>query len=64
MGRLPIAVILVIGRLLMDWVPVNWGVLKNPLNYFIVGTTLLVAAIAFDVVARYVTSNSSSNQGT
>lgn len=46
----------------MDWVPINFGLLKQPLNYFIVGTTLLVAAIAFDVVARYVTSNTS--QGT
>lgn len=46
-----------------EWVPINWGLLKQPLNYFIVGTTLLVAAIAFDVVARYVTSNN-PQQGT
>lgn len=29
----------------MDWVPLNFGLLKQPLNYFIVGTVLLVAGI-------------------
>ena len=29
----------------MDWVPLNWALLKQPLNYFIVGTVLLVTGI-------------------
>ena len=35
----------------MDWLPINWGLMKNPLNWVIVGLVVLVAAFAAYQVA-------------
>lgn len=39
----------------MDWtdkIPINWGLIKNPLNWIIVLLMVLIAGVAFDTVAR------------
>lgn len=37
--------------------PVNWGILKNPLNWIIVVLMVLIAGIAFSVVSRVVSTD-------
>jgi len=34
----------------MDWVPINWGLVKNPLNWVIILLMILIAALALHVV--------------
>lgn len=35
-----------------EWVPINWGVIKNPLNWIIVTLMVLIAAMAWDILTR------------
>lgn len=34
----------------MDWVPVNWGLLKNPINWVIVILMITIAAFGLSVL--------------
>lgn len=34
-----------------EWVPLNWGIMKNPLNWIIVLLMVLIAAFAVDILA-------------
>lgn len=37
---------------ILSKLPINWGLIKNPLNWVIIVLMLLIAGIAFDVIAR------------
>ncbi len=39
-----------------DKLPINWGIIKNPLNWIIVVLMVLIASIGFKVVARAFTT--------
>lgn len=39
----------------MDWadrIPINWGLIRNPANWAIVLLMVLIAAFAWDILAR------------
>ncbi len=36
-----------------EWVPLNWGLMKNPFNWIIILLMVLIAAFAFGLGADY-----------
>lgn len=40
----------------MDWLPINWKLLGNPVNYFVILFAALFWFMLFDVVGRHYAS--------
>lgn len=36
----------------MDWVPINWRIIENPLNWFKVLLMAFIAFVAFNLVMK------------
>lgn len=45
-----------------DFVPINWALARNPFNWVIVLLMVVIAAIAFNVVADYHASLKSTGE--
>lgn len=45
----------------MDYVPINWGLIKNPLNWIIILLMVLVGGFAAQQVVRLIQKESVSN---
>lgn len=45
----------------MEWVPINWGLIRNPLNWLVIILMILIAGIGFDVLARALSSDPHNN---
>lgn len=37
----------------MSWLPFNWGIMRQPINWFVILSMLLIAMLAFDILARF-----------
>lgn len=42
----------------MEWLPVNWSLAKNPLNWFIILLMVLLGALGVDIILNAVNSGS------
>lgn len=43
---------------MFDWLPINWRLIGNPINWFIVALMVLIAGIALEVVIQAAQGNS------
>lgn len=47
----------------MDWLPVNWTLIRNPLNWVIIGLMLLIALAGADIVLQAVVNPPTKGDG-
>ena len=40
----------------MEWLPINWRLLSNPINYFVVLFAALLWLMLFDIIGRHYAS--------
>lgn len=46
-----------------DWVPINWGLIKNPLNWIIILLMVLIAGFAGQQALRLIQSQRTTDNG-
>lgn len=44
----------------MDWLPINWGLIKNPLNWIIILLMLIIGGFALDAILPHPNSQAGS----